>query len=65
MLNLKDARGERFCVVIVMHIDGPLEHDRAVVVFLIDEMYRDTGDLHAGGEHSLMNMNPIHALSAE
>jgi hypothetical protein len=44
---------------------GPLRHDRAAVVFLVDQMDGDAALGDAGAQHRLVHAPAVHAVPAE
>lgn len=65
MLHAEHARGERVRVVVAEHRHRPLGDDRSAVVFLIDEVYRNTRHRDTGREHCLVDAPAVHAGTAE
>ena len=61
----KDTMGEDLGCVILKHGTGALQNNRAIVVFLINEMDGATGDLAAVGQDGLVNLSPVHSAPAE
>ncbi len=46
MFRLEDARREQIFIVIILHRDGSLGHDGAVIELLFHEVHRAAADLH-------------------
>ena len=65
VLLLQDPRGQRVRRVAFDHRHLALRDDRAAVVALVDQVYRHAADLLAGGQHRLVHLAAVQALSAE
>ncbi len=65
LFDFEHAFAERVGRVVVEHRHRLLPDDRAVIVFVVDEVNRAAGDFHAGIEHGLMNMVAVHAGAAK
>ena len=65
LFGFEDALGERVGGVVVEDGDRLLPDDRAVVVFVVDEVDGAAGDLDAGVEDGLVDVMAVHAGAAE
>ena len=65
MLGGQDARSQRLRRVGLFDRDGDLQDDGAGVIAGVHEMHGAAGDLCAVIQHRLVDMMPVHPLTAE